>query len=270
VHHGHAPGFPCGCHQEGIVQGRNRQEIDDVGLDSVFSLELIGRLQRRPHHRAVSDQGEVLAFPRDHGPANRKGLFLLGHLLAEGAVDGLGLVEDDGVRVADGAGEQNPGVAGAGGDHHLEARDVRPESFAALGVMLQGAHAAAVGRSQDHGDMVPSLGAPAQARGVGFDLVHGVVAETVELHLADRLQPVDGHADGHPDDGGFRERGVHHAPLPEGLDQTVGHAEDAAVNTDVLAQDDDVVVLFHLLPQGQVQGLHHGHLRHVSPPAPRP
>src|SRR5439155_12571401 len=39
--------------------------------------------------------------------------------------------------------------------------------------------------------------------------------------------------------------------------EVLGHAEDAAVDADVLADDDDVLVPLHLLEQRQVQRLDH-------------
>ncbi len=260
------PGLARRCGEQFVVERRDRQQVDDVGLHSVLLLQLGGGLECGPQHGAVGDQGDVPALSHPLRLPERNRLLLLGHLLAEGPVDGLRFVEDDRVRVADGAHEQRPRVARAGRDHHLDPGHVRPVRLAALRVVLEGAHAAPVRGPQHHGDVIAPLRAPAQTRGVVLELVHRVVAEAVELHLADRFEPVDRHPDRNPGDGGLGQRGVHHAPLAELRDQAVGHAEDAAVDADVLAEHDHAVVLLHLLQERQVERLHHGHLRHRPPP----
>ena len=52
----------------------------------------------------------------------------------------------------------------------------------------------------------------------------------------------------------------------EFVDQAVGNAKNAAIQTDILTQNDDPVILFHFLLQGQIQRLDHGHLSHCHSP----
>ena len=83
------------------------------------------------------------------------------------------------------------------------------------------------------------------------------IREAVELDLGHRLVAGDGHADGEAHDARFGQRRVDDALLAEALDQALGHAEDAAVLADVLAQDDHPGVALHLLLERLVDGLHH-------------
>src|SRR5690606_29862975 len=85
--------------------------------------------------------------------------------------------------------------------------------------------------------------------------------EAVELDLAHRAVPAVGEPDGRPDDPRLRERRVEHAPLPELGLEAVGHAVDAAEPADVLAHDDDAIVVRHRAMQpgaerlGECEGL---------------
>ena len=69
--------------------------------------------------------------------------------------------------------------------------------------------------------------------------------------------PTDG-----ADDAGLGQRAVDHALAAELAVQILGHAEDAAVDPDVLADDEHVRVALHLLEERQVQRLDHVQLRH--------
>jgi hypothetical protein len=53
------------------------------------------------------------------------------------------------------------------------------------------------------------------------------------------------HADGHTDDGCLGQRRVHDAAVAVLVQQPLGHAEDAAVHTHVLAEHDDRNLLLH-------------------------
>src|SRR5216117_2322555 len=104
--------------------------------------------------------------------------------------------------------------------------------------MLQRAYAAAVGHADDHRHVEAALRARAVARDVVLDLVETLEGEAGELDLAHGLEPVQRHADGGADDAGFGERTVDHALAAELAVQVLGDAEDAAVDADVLAEDD--------------------------------
>ena len=99
-----------------------------------------------------------------------------------------------------------------------------------------------------------------------LDLVEALERESRELDLADGLEAVERHPDGGADDRGLRERAVDDALGAEFTLQIVGHAEDAAVDADVLAQDEHVLVAVHLLEERLVQRLDHVQLGHASAP----
>src|SRR5262249_55971651 len=94
-----------------------------------------------------------------------------------------------------------------------------------------------------------------------------------ELDFADGLETLRRHADAEPADQELGERRVDHAPGAEALLQTNGGAEHAAVDTDVLPENDDVGVLLHGAGEREIDRLDQRELRHRAlrgaPPAGR-
>src|SRR5438067_2720761 len=131
--------------------------------------------------------------------------------------------------------------------------------------MLDGTDPSAV-RDPDH-DRERQL--PHRARSVlgevRCDLLERRIRETVELHLADRLEPVDRQADPRSDDARLRERCVDDALLAKLLLELVGDTEHAAGLADVLTQDDDAIVALHAIAQGLVQTLRERDRGHYRP-----
>ena len=148
------------------------------------------------------------------------------------------LEEEDGVRVADAAAQQAARVIRRRGHDDLEARHVGEEGLDRLAVIERAMDAAAI-RSPD-GDRAAerAVGSIAQARRLADDLVEGWKDEVGELDLRHRSQPVDGGPDGRAHDQRLAERRVHHAVAAELGEEPVGGQEDAALQADVLAQDD--------------------------------
>ena len=144
------------------VHRRDRQEVDHLDLGAVLGVHALGHLAAQVEHRAVGDQREVLALAGDARLADRPGLLGDRDLLLGRVIEGLRLEEDHGVGVADGAHQERARGARAGRDHDLEARGVRVELLLALRVMLERAHAAAVGHAHDH---LARGSGPACARG---------------------------------------------------------------------------------------------------------
>src|SRR2546422_4634135 len=128
--------------------------------------------------------------------------------------------------------------------------------------MFESANASPVWHADHHRDVKASLRARPVARAVVLDLVEALEGEARELDLADGLEAVEGHADGGPDDGRFGQRAVDDALGTELPLQIIGHAEDAAVHADVLAQDEHVSVALHCLEEGEVERLDHVELGH--------
>src|SRR5688500_9382352 len=144
-----------------------------------------------------------------------------------------------------------------------EARRVGEVRLAGLAVVVAAADAAAVGRADDHGDLVLAAAAVADLRGLRHQLVEAGEDEVLELDLRDRAQAVRRHADGGADDERLVERRVEHARIAVLRPEAVGGAEDAAVLADVLAEDDDVAVAAHGLVEGVRDGLDQGQVGHV-------
>src|SRR5262249_36066073 len=226
-------------------------------LHAVLQGELLGGLAADAQHGAVAHEGEIAALAVDARLTDRQGLWLVGHVLAGRVVQGLGLEEHDGVRIADRADGQCASRPRPRGDHHLEPGDVRVVLLLALRVVLERPHAAAIGHAHHHLTVKAPLGALAIARGVVLDLVEALERESRELDLADGLEPVEGHPHRGADDAGLGEGAVDDAIAPERAVQILGDAEDAAIDPHVLADHEHVGIALHLLVERQVQRLPH-------------
>ena len=82
-----------------------------------------------------------------------------------------------------------------------------------------------------------------QRRGRVHDLVEGEQAEVDRHDLDDRQHPTECGADPRADERRFRQWRVAHTLGPELLEQAHGDGVAAAVFTDVLAHDEDPVIL---------------------------
>jgi hypothetical protein len=112
-----------------------------------------------------------------------------------------------------------------------------------FGVMLGRADAAAPGHAQHHRAGEAAAGAGAQARGVADEVVDHRVHEAVELRFGHGLHALRRHADAEAGDRGFVQRRVEHALGAEALLQAGRGAEHAAVDADVLAQQQHALVV---------------------------
>jgi hypothetical protein len=108
-----------------------------------------GRLECLLDHGADGDDGHVPVGTPDLGLAERDREFRLGHRALEG-IDHLGLDEDDGVLVADGAFEQAACISWGGGHDHHQAGDVGEPGFEALSILCRRRPAAAALGAEDH------------------------------------------------------------------------------------------------------------------------
>src|SRR5437867_4457673 len=103
--------------------------------------------------------------------------------------------------------------------------------------MFESANASPVWHADHHRDVKASLRAHPVARAVVLDLVEALEGEARELDLAHGLEAVERHPDRGADDRRLREWAVDDALGAECPLQIVGHAKNAAVHADVLAQD---------------------------------
>src|SRR5215208_6846813 len=131
-----------------------------------------------------------------------------------------------------------------------------------------GAGARAAGSADNDGDPARAAEHVAQLGCLVHELVHRVGDEVGELDLGYRAHAHEGGPDAQSDEAGLRERRVHHPVLAELLDHAPAHAEGPAVDPDVLAHEEDGVVLAHRLDHRLADGLAVGDLpRHRRPPA---
>src|SRR6266545_2784727 len=104
---------------------------------------------------------------------------------------------------------------------------------------------AAAGRAADH-DRHRGAGAPALLGGDRDELIPRTGDEVRELHLRHRPHAHDRGAGAAADDRRLRERRVDHPPRAEFLLEAERHLERAAVDPDVLADQEDALVTAHL------------------------
>ena len=119
-------------------------------------------------------------------------------------------------------------------------------------MVLDGADAATERDADDHRQLHRATGAVVQLAHLTDDLVEGRVDEAVELDLDDRAVAAHRETDGRTDDAGLGQRWVDDA-LAELALEAVGEAEDAAEVTDVLTDDDDLVVGHHRVVHRRVE-----------------
>src|ERR1700683_5320936 len=134
--------------------------------------------------------------------------------------------------------------------------------------MLDRADAALERDANDERHLVDAVRALVELRHLADDLVEGRVHEAIELDLAHRAIAANGKAHRSAHNGRLGKGRVDDAVFAEVLLQSVGDAKHAAELADVLAHDEDLLVLLHRATQALVQGLRHGHggRRHQLPP----
>ena len=142
---------------------------------------------------------------------------------------------------------------------------MREEGLEALRVIEAAVDAAAPGRADDEGDAPIALAAPAHLGGLGNELVDGGEDEVDELDLDDGAQAGEGGADGGAGEAGLGEGGVEDTLGAELVEQALGDAEDAS-GLDVLAQQDDALVVAQGVAQAFAERLGQGHLAHGAAP----
>ncbi len=86
------------------------------------------------------------------------------------------------------------------------------------------------------------------------NLVEAAGDEVNELHLGDGAQPEVAHAHRSADDGRLRDGRIHHALPAEAFEQAFAGFERPAIDTHVLAEQDDRGVALHLLEHGLADG----------------
>ncbi len=126
-------------------------------------------------------------------------------------------------------------------------------------MVFDGPDAALEGNANHETHRVDAVRALVQFGNLRDDLIKGWVDESVELNLTDGAVPADRESDGRTDDRRLGQRRVNYAIFAEVLLQAVGDPKNTTELADVLAHDEDLLVLFHSAPKTLVEGLGHGH-----------
>src|SRR5205814_6339415 len=167
---------------------------------------------------------------------------------------------EDGARILDRADQEALRVLRRRRADAFQAGDVRERRLGILGVERPAREAAARREADDHRHR--SSGAPTLLRGDRDELVPGARDEVGELHLRDRAEPHDRSAGAAADDGGLGERCIDDAPRPELLLEAERDLEGAAVDADVLADEEHALVAPHLRAETVRDRLEIGQLWH--------
>ena len=224
-------------------------------------LGLVGRLQRLGHHPADRDHGHVCALAHDPRLAEGNRLELLGNVALE-RIEQPMLEEDDRVVVVDRAPEQAAHVLRRRRKHDLEPRHVDEPRLELLRVLGSGAPAgAALGADRQRHLELAAAHRPVLRRLVD-ELLHREGQEVLVHDLDDGAHPLHRGADPRADDRHLRDRRVSDPLRPELVEHPLRDAHRAAHLGDVLAHDEDVVVLAHRARERVAHGLAVGQLRH--------
>src|SRR5690606_21556747 len=120
-------------------------------------------------------------------------------------------------------------------------------------------------RGTDHqGHRDPALGPVAEPRNLRADLVERLVGEGQELQLGDGSKTGGRQAERCASDTCLSQRHVDDPVGAEPLLQAVGGPEDATEPADVLAEQQDPVVMLQVICECGANRLDHGQRRHVT------
>ena len=115
-----------------------------------------------------------------------------------------------------------------------------PDRVVVVEVAAEPALVAVAGDADDHPVPVRPLREELQRRRLAAQLILGVVEVREVLDLGDRQEPADGRAERESEDRRLVEQRVEHAPRAEARVQPARHAVDAALDGDVLTEEERV------------------------------
>ena len=243
-----------------LVERLQRARVDHLDRDPVL-LRLLRRLERAVHERPHRDHRHVGALADRRAPCRAGSARALRHLALD-RVEQPVLEEDDRVVVVDRRPEQAAHVLGRRRVDDLQARHVHEPRLELLRMLRARRPAGAALRADRQRHLHLAARHVAVLRGLVDDLLERERQEVLVHDLDDRAHARHRRADARADDRHLGDRRVAHALGAELVEQALRDAHRAAHLGDVLAHDEDVVVLAHRLHERVADGLAVGDLRH--------
>ena len=167
------------------IKGQKRPQVDNLGVDSLL-LQPVGRVERRVHHRPVSNNRKVAAFATDCRLADRDYVVVRRYFLFDLriAVQELVLEEQHRIFVANRSLDQALRVVGGRRLDHLQPGCIKEKRLDVLRVERAAVHASAARPTHDHRNAYALT--IAAGRGVVSQNVEAARDEIDELHLGYR------------------------------------------------------------------------------------
>src|SRR5215208_6130464 len=244
-----------------FVERSQRSQVYDLRLEAVLCERVCGP-QAQVDLPAVGYKGNVGSLAGDTGPAEGYGVVSIFDLALR-PVQGTGFEKDHGVGVPDRREHHALDVVRGHGRNDLETREVAVEALQGVRVLSRELDAAAVGAPDHERHLYLSTREVAHLGGVLDDLVRRQKREIPGHHLDYRTHAHHRHADRRACKPVFGDGHVHYPPGPVLIVEAIRYEVGAAVDADVLAHEDDALVIVelvdHRLPQGLAVGLR---LRH--------
>ena len=132
-------------------------------------------------------------------------------------------------------------------------------------MMLDRLDSAASRRAQHHGATQAPARAASQTRGVIDDLVDASISKAGELDFGDRAKALGGEPNRDAGNRRFRKRRVQHALLTKAVEQALRSAKHAAIDSYVLAQDQNTGIFIHRALERGIDSLHQTKFGHAAP-----
>jgi hypothetical protein len=117
-------------------------------------------------------------------------------------------------------------------------------------MVLQSPDASSIGHPDYHGNMDLTLGAPAKACSMRFQLVKGKVTETRKLNFAYGPESINCHSDRHAHDGRLCQRSINRSLFAELIEESLCDPKDPSIESNIFPKNNHAVILLHLLAKG--------------------
>src|SRR5215218_14047 len=223
-----------------LVERPQGSQVYDLGLEAVLR-QCVSGPQAQVDLPAVGYEGNVGAFAGDARLAEGYGVVPIFDF-AFGTVKGASFQEDHGVGVPDRRQHHALDVVRGHGRHDLETGEVSVEALQGVRMLGRELDASAVGAPDHERHLYLSAREIAHLGGVLDDLVRRQKREVPGHHLDYGAHPHHGHADRGAGKPVLRDRHVHYPLGPIFFVEAVGYEVGAAVDADILAHEDDVLV----------------------------